>query len=698
MTDAGADGRGDRLRRWLDALPAAIFLKDGAGRYVECNEAFVAFAGCPRSEILGKTDWGIFPQELASEMVWQDMALRNDGGIRQFEFSAARAPDDPPGLLSEAEPSPEEPRPLGRCYLVVKSLCPRDSEGAEIAGIQVDISGRKREEEDLRASLEAAEEASRSKGDFLASMSHEIRTPLNAILGMTDLMLAMDASQEHRDLLENVRISGQSLLEIVNDVLDLSKIEAHRLVLVLDLFSPRQSLEVALRPMDPLARGKGLFLDLVVAPGVPAVVLGDEIRFRQVVVNLVSNAIKYTDQGGVSLTVTARRPKGEPSREEAKASRGDPGGSEPFSARKSLELTVVVRDTGVGIPASRLPDLFQSFCRVEGGMARKRQGTGLGLFISKRLVEAMGGTIGVESREGKGSAFSFTVRLGVAPEGSVIPRPEGRDREPVRGLPEHLRVLLAEDNPMNSKLARILLERKGWSVDGAENGHEALRRSRSQSYDLILMDVQMPEMDGLEATALIRQEEKEGERVPIIAMTAYTMKGDRERCLEAGMDGYVSKPISPEELFRTIAEVLGQESREASGPLDLPRGGVDLSRLQRIVGGDRGILKDVIQEFLDRAPGMGQALGDALGRGALAEAQKAVHKLRGSVSYFGVAALTALGERLEESCKGGNLEEAKALWPSLDRALGELMEEIKTIKSSPAFSQDSEEDSPGGLL
>ena len=696
----GADDRvTEGLRQLLDALPAAVFLKDGLGRYVECNAAYEAFAGRSRSAMRGKTDWAVFPRDLASEIVWQDMTLRSEGGVRQFELATS---GDGAPVPPSREDAPEvggaekSPRKGRRCFQIVKSLVPQGAGESGIVGVQLDISARKEEEDDLRAALEAAEEANRSKSEFLASMSHEIRTPLNAILGMTDLLLSMGTPREQRELLENVRISGQALLQIINDILDLSKIEAHHLVLDWDLFAPRESLDVALRPLAPLARNKNLSLELAVDPEVPAVVLGDEIRFRQVLVNLVSNAIKYTERGGVCVSVTTRRPRalflpGEPAASSEKGGEGEgalPPGM-PSSGKNALELAVSVRDTGVGIPASRLEHLFQSFSRVEGAMARKLQGTGLGLFISKRLVEAMGGTISVESREGAGSTFAFTVRLGTAPEGSVLRRPGNRGEAPVEGLPEQLRVLLAEDNPMNSKLARILLERKGWTVEGAGNGQEALRCFRSRRYDLILMDVQMPEMDGLEATALVRQEEGAGQHVPIIAMTAYAMKGDRERCLAAGMDGYVSKPISPEELFRTIAEVLGKRAEGASVLPEVASGGVDLSRLLRIVGGDRGILADVVQEFLDLAPGMAEALRDALERGALAEAQKAAHKLRGSVSYFGVAALTDLAVRLEGSCKEERPEGARELWIPLESALKNLVEELGRMKSRRFAPQSS---------
>jgi len=395
----------------------------------------------------------------------------------------------------------------------------------------MDITRRKQVEEALRAAKAAAEAASQAKSEFLANMSHEIRTPLNGIMGMTDLALDTHPAPELRDYLETIKFSAGALRTVIDDILDFSKIEAQKVELEEIEFVLGECVENVLRTVLPRAEEKAIKLLSEIAPNVPEIVIGDPGRLRQVLLNLVGNALKFTAAGevGVKVTVDANR-----------------------EGQATLHLTVF--DTGIGIAPENLNAIFHPFSQADASTTRRFGGTGLGLTISKRLVEMMGGNIRVESEMGVGSRFHFTARLGiaasrVAAKSDIQASKMLEQRQVLRSL----RILLAEDNQVNQKVAIGLLEKRGHHVVLAENGREALDALAQDSFDLVFMDVHMPEMDGVEATMTIREKEKlTGRHQPIIAMTAAAMVSDRDRCLAAGMDGHLSKPLELQKLDQVL--------------------------------------------------------------------------------------------------------------------------------------------------
>ncbi len=395
-----------------------------------------------------------------------------------------------------------------------------------------EIEGQKLEIERL---LDKSEQANRAKSEFLANVSHELRTPLTGVIGITDLMMQDELASAQREHLGVLRQSASGLLGILNDILDLSKVEIGRMELKLEAFELRECVEESVRTLAATAQGKGIRLSMDWEGEVPSRVVGDPLRLRQILLNLLGNAVKFTDDGAVTLRASCRRldPPGE-------------GGA--------IELLVSVSDTGLGIPASQQAQIFEAFRQVDNSLTRRYGGTGLGLAICKRLADLMGGRLWVESDLGKGSVFHVTLKMREA-SGALAKLPE-RERAKVETSPR--RILLVEDNSINRKVILGLLQKHGHSIEWAADGREALEAVAKSEYDLVLMDVQMPVMDGLEATRRIRAMERGGTRhLPVVGLTALAMKGDREICLGAGMDECIHKPID----LASLLDVVGRTSQ-----------------------------------------------------------------------------------------------------------------------------------------
>jgi len=409
----------------------------------------------------------------------------------------------------------------------------RDAERADDRRkLEYQVAERNRVNTDLLYAIEKAEEASRLKGEFLANMSHEIRTPMNGIIGFTQLALAGELNEDQRDYMDTVESSAEALMQLINDILDVSKIEAGRVELDRAPFSMRECVENATRTMFAAAQQRDLALSWEVDPRIPDTLVGDETRIRQVLLNLIGNAVKFTDIGSVRVAVQMAP-----------------------APDRSLIAHFTVRDTGPGIPTDKQKIIFEAFRQGDGSTTRKYGGSGLGLTISSGLVDIMGGRLWVESRPGHGSTFHFTAPFTLG-EASLPMRP----LSPANGAEgDSLNILVAEDNAVGQKLVTALLKERGHRVTIAATGCAVLVLVEERRFDLILMDIQMPEMDGLQATAEIRlREGQSGKHMPIVAMTAHAMAGDRERCLESGMDGYIAKPIHPGELMALITGITAQ--------------------------------------------------------------------------------------------------------------------------------------------
>jgi PAS domain S-box-containing protein len=626
-----------------DNVPSPIFLKDVDGRYLACNRAFEQLMGLPREAILGHRIQDLLSTEEVGRDEEIDRALLRDGGTRHYEARFGGNGDD------------------GREYLVAKSAV-LDEEGrmAGVTAALVDITERKVGEREARRHLEAlvqakeaAEAGTQAKSEFLAVMGHEMRTPLNAVLGATGLLLDGPLGREQREQAEMARTAGQALLDLIDDLLDFSRIDAGRLDLERVTFDPRRLAEDTVALVAGTAEVKGLALSCQVAPDVPRRVSGDPGRVRQVLLNLLTNAVKFTERGEIGA------------RFELDLRDGD-----------GIVLRLRVRDTGVGIAPEFLPHLFEPFTQGDASTRRRYGGAGLGLAITRRLVELMGGAIAASSTPGEGSEFTCTVRLGEAPpeEEEVAPeRPADAPAGPRRSRlleGRRLQVLLAEDNLVNQRVTRAQLTRLGCDVDLASDGREAIAALTRRRYDLVFMDCQMPGVDGFDATRQVRRREGDGSRVPIVALTANALRGDRERCLAAGMDDYLSKPTDLETLMRALdrhapatpAGAAAETTPESAGTLVDQQALANLKALER---DGPGFLAVLVREFDE---GFREHLGDmrlAARENDGAALRGAAHSVKGSAGIVGAEGMASLCRRLEALAGEGQTAATDTLIASL---------------------------------
>ncbi len=745
----------------LDQLPIPVFLKDREGRFVRFNRHFEEFSHRSRDQMLG------YKIEDFASPSWASITQQEDA----LAWSTGRM------VTSERRLANVDP-PID--FLVNRIVITSGGE-SYLLGFSIDVSDQRAARDAMQRAVESAEAASRAKSEFLANMSHEIRTPMNGILGMTELVLESKLDPEQREDIALVKGSADALLIIINDILDFSKIEAGKLDIEDVPFDLRKLAHETVRSMALRAQQKGLVLRCEVPASMPRAMKGDPGRLRQVLVNLLGNAIKFTERGEVVLALAAGH-----------------------ESEGRCDITFAVRDTGIGIPPDKQTLIFDAFSQVDGSTTRQYGGTGLGLAICRRLVILMQGDMKLDSEPGVGSTFRFTVPLRPTGMQLQVPLPlswlagrrvlvaaddggalatllaqagmevascstvdmvygfsaseahellvlsarladaaalvqarlrrdsaaplllvgqaegetlqaDGYVAEPVErvallqavldllgaqtgeaplaapamagvarlapardGAPAGeggaggLKILLAEDNPVNQRLALRLLEKMGHRVGVADNGIDALERAMHGGFDLVLMDVQMPGMDGLTATRHLRQwEAAHGGHLPIIAMTARAMQGDRERCLEAGMDDYLSKPIDSERLRHLV----GQFNAEADGPALAWRGA--LLRLD----GDAALLLELGAIFLDDGPHLLQTLFDALDARDLQASQRAVHSLKGVLVNFGALRAVAAADRMTASLHDPAQaadwrQQAEALAPALDEVYAALRELI----------------------
>ncbi len=760
----------------VESLPINVFRKDRDGKIVFVNNRYCETIGKPREELIGRTDFDLFEESLAEKYQKDDRWVLQTGlPFHDIEFHQQE----------------------GERFIYVEILkAPVNASNGRRIGIQGmfwDVTDRKKAEIELEKVKDLAVAASQAKSDFLANVSHEIRTPLNAVIGMTDLLLASKVDKSQRDYLKMIQDSGQSLLTIINDILDFSKIESGKLEISSEWFDIRERIGDTLRSLAFRAHKKNVELVMNIDPEIPLSLLGDSQRLRQILVNLVGNSIKFTHQGEIVVHVECVEMESE-----------------------SITLNFQVQDTGIGIPEDKLNKIFEEFVQADTSTTRNYGGTGLGLTITSKLVELMGGKLNVSSKQDVGSSFDFSLQftIGKQPSFPVVPanfadvpvlimaaNPSHRESidcilrswrmqtylashleqavsllkglaftdQPIQIVFGELsstttpspasdcdcialaariqadkeipnpkivalnrsssaessvdtgnsnidqilmqpakyselrnaitkclepvlesetnetaddasfkgphKILLAEDNLVNQKLATGILSKYGHDVTVVGNGRLAVDAlAAHEDFDIVLMDIQMPELDGIKATQEIRASNFRHATIPIIAMTAHAMTSDRKRCLQAGMDEYLSKPFKAADLLATIERVLGQRSKEMAFRANSESSGdvfIDWNQAFETVGGDRKLLIELIRVFVSEKDNMLGELGNCIKLRDCDATIRSAHSLKGTLSHLGASRIAEIARKIEQ------LEEIS--WPEASNQFAELQKQIKQL-------------------
>ncbi|THB67817.1 MAG: PAS domain S-box protein [Desulfovibrio sp.] len=658
VAEAALKESDERYRELVESAASIILRMDKNGVVTFFNEYAEKLFGFSRKEILGRSVVGTIVPE--TETTGRDLRkIIQDIGSFPEKYES----NENENILKDGT----------RIWVswTNKALYNDQGQVAEILCVGKNITEQKKAEKELARAKQEAEAASQAKSDFLARMSHEIRTPLNAILGMTDATLNTELDSNQEDYLETVRDSADHLLLVINDILDISKIEAQKLELVNEDFDLHQVLHNTMRTLSKQAEKKELFVSMELSPDLPQFVHGDLGRLRQILFNLVGNAIKFTQTGGVTVSVDSL------SMDDATANDSD----------IPIQLLFAVQDTGIGIAEQHLPHIFDTFTQAELSTTRRFGGSGLGLAITKRLVAMMGGDISVESRPSEGSLFTFTVTFGRGDAAKV--QPESSNDRHGGDTEECYSILLVEDNPMNVKVAMVSLRSQGHQVAVATNGEEALRVLKNQPFDLVLMDVEMPSMDGITVTRMVR-EGRAGDLnkdVSIIAMTAHAMTGYRDQCLAAGMNEFVAKPVNFSHLAAVMFAVVG------GGTVPLPEDSRRLHEgitpvlynkkeaLERL-GNKHRLLDEAVSIFFEELPEKLKGLELALEVGEYGPARLAAHTLKSQTGTLGAESCRGLALRLEQAVETELREDALQLFAQLQTELERLRDAVNS--SSPS--------------
>jgi two-component system, sensor histidine kinase and response regulator len=665
-----------RLQEIIQMMPTGLFIKHPDGRFLLMNRACEQQLGFAFADLPDGDDSVMHSPEQLTAFRQRDREAFAAGVLIDYEQTIwHRLLDQQRHLRVLKKPVfDEQGKPA---YLICMSLDITDSKQAEHALRELNEHLEERvaqRTEQLDQAKRLAEEASQAKGQFLANMSHEIRTPMNGVIGMAYLALKTELDPRQRDYLEKIRFAGEHLLGIIDDILDISKIEAGRLDIEQTDFALEHVIQTLTTVLAPKAASRELTLTFDLDPALPPVLRGDPLRLGQILINYTSNAIKFSEQGAIDVAVR-----------------------QLAADAHSCLLRFEVRDHGIGLSAQEMDKLFQSFQQADASTTRAYGGTGLGLAICKQLAQLMGGEVGVQSAPGQGSTFWFTARLGIS--GATVPAiihqvsdaaaelvASARTATVMQSLKD-ARILLVEDNSFNQQIALEMLEDVGSSVCLANNGAEALELLRQAAFDCVLMDVQMPLMDGLEATRRIRADPRLAD-TRVLAMTATATSEDRERCIDAGMDDFISKPIQPELMYQTIASWLPERAEPLPpSPRGAPAfratlGGdpavIDLSILARLLGYDPHKVRKFAFKFLHTTGDGLRQMEAALGRGELQPVRELGHRIKSSartVGALGMAELCLQLEHLADEATAAATARAvlARLWPLLDQVTEQIM-------------------------